>query len=186
MKRFHQTLLIGTSLPLCWLMMMAVHELGHVSAAVATGGTVARVVLHPLAISRTDLSVNPNPAIVAWAGAIVGVLLPILTLAVFRVARLPGVFLMRFFAGFCLVANGVYLGIGSFDRVGDAGDLLRHGTPIGCLWLFGVLTAPVGLYLWHGLGPDFGLGSAHGNVEHGTAYVSAGLLAMTLILMTVC
>ena len=29
-KRLHQVLLIGTFLPLCWLAMMAVHELGHV------------------------------------------------------------------------------------------------------------------------------------------------------------
>ena len=27
MKRLHQVLLIGTFLPLCWLAMMAVHEL---------------------------------------------------------------------------------------------------------------------------------------------------------------
>ncbi len=32
MKRFAQVLLIGTFLPLCWLAMMAVHELGHVLA----------------------------------------------------------------------------------------------------------------------------------------------------------
>src|SRR5208283_5044107 len=29
MKRLHQALLIGAFLPLCWLAMMAVHELGH-------------------------------------------------------------------------------------------------------------------------------------------------------------
>jgi hypothetical protein len=44
MNRLHQVLLIGTFLPLCWLVMMAVHELGHVLAAVATGGMVQGVV----------------------------------------------------------------------------------------------------------------------------------------------
>jgi hypothetical protein len=43
MQRFHQILLIGTMLPLCWLGMMAVHELGHVLGAIATGGTVEKV-----------------------------------------------------------------------------------------------------------------------------------------------
>ena len=42
MKRLHQVLLIGAFLPLCWLAMMAVHELGHVVGAVATGGRVER------------------------------------------------------------------------------------------------------------------------------------------------
>src|SRR5208337_624939 len=73
MNRLHQVLLIGTFLPLCWMAMMAVHELGHVVAAVATGGKVEKVVLHPLMISRTDVSPNPSPLIVVWAGPIVGV-----------------------------------------------------------------------------------------------------------------
>jgi len=42
-KRVHQLLLIATFVPLCWLTMQAVHELGHVVFAV-----VAKVVLHPL------------------------------------------------------------------------------------------------------------------------------------------
>jgi hypothetical protein len=48
MTRLHQALLIGTLLPLRWLAMMAVHELGHVVGAVATGGKVEKVVLHGL------------------------------------------------------------------------------------------------------------------------------------------
>ena len=77
MKRLHQVLLIGTFLPLCWLAMMDVHELGHVVGAVATGGRVEKVVLDPLTISRTDVLPNPNPLLVVWAGPIVGVLLPL-------------------------------------------------------------------------------------------------------------
>lgn len=76
MKRFAQVLLIGTFLPLCWLGMMAVHELGHVLVVLATGGTITAVVLHPLTISRTDVSINPRPLLVVWAGPLLGVLLP--------------------------------------------------------------------------------------------------------------
>ena len=50
--------------------------------------------------------------------------------------RLPGAYLLRFFAGFCLVANGGYIGGGSFDRLGGAGQMLRHGSPP---WLLGPL-----------------------------------------------
>jgi hypothetical protein len=59
--------------------------------------------------------------------------------------------------------------------------MLRHGSPIWSLWLFGVLTFPLGLYLWNGLGPHFGLGTAAGKVEHRAAYVSCGLLLLTVV-----
>jgi hypothetical protein len=74
MRRIDQLVLVGSFLPLCWL------------------GT----------ISRTDLSFNPHPLLVVWAGPVLGVLLPM--------------------AG-----------------VGDAGDMLRHGSPAWQLWhCFGV------------------------------------------------
>lgn len=182
MQRRHQILLIGTFLPLCWLGMMAVHELGHVLGAAATGGAVERVVLHPLTISRTDVSPNPSPMVVVWAGPIVGVFLPLILLAVFKAARLPLAYLVQFFAGCCFVANGAYIGAGSFSRAGDAGDMLRHGSPVWSLWLFGLLCFPLGIYLWNGLGPHFGLGVAAGRVDRRAAYISCGLLAMTVVL----
>lgn len=182
MKHAHQLLLIGTFLPLCWLGMMAVHELGHAIGAVATGGTVERAVLHPLAISRTDVSPNPNPCLVGWAGPLVGVFLPLALLVVFKVGRVSLAYLPQFFAGFCLVANGAYIGVGSFGRIGDAGDMLRHGSPIWLLWLFGAVAVPVGVYLWNGLGPHFRLGTAAGKVDHRAAYFSCALLILTVIL----
>jgi hypothetical protein len=182
MRRFHQVLLIGSFLPLCWFGMMAVHELGHVGGVLATGATIAKVVLHPLTISRTDASVNPSPLSVVWAGTIVGVILPVGLVILAKISKLGWAYLLRFFAGFCLIANGCYIGIGSFGGVGDAGDMLRHGSPMWCLWLFGLATVPLGLYLWNGLGPNFGLGSAQGKVDHCAAYVSFALLLLTLLL----
>src|SRR5947209_3664633 len=99
--------------------MQAVHESGHVLGAWFTGGRVSRVVLHPLAISRTDLSDNPHPLLVVWGGPVVGVSAPLLLWAGSAAVRLAGAFMLRFFAGFCLLANGLYIGVGSFDRVGD-------------------------------------------------------------------
>src|SRR4051812_32794919 len=77
MIRFHQAVLIGSLLPASWLGMQAVHELGHVAGALLTGGKVARVVLHPMTISRTDLASNPSPLLVVWAGPVLGCLLPL-------------------------------------------------------------------------------------------------------------
>jgi hypothetical protein len=181
MKRLHQVILIGTFMPLCWLAMQAVHELGHVVGAIATGGRVERVVLHPLTISRTDVSPNPFPLLVVWAGPVVGVFLPLGLLLAAKWAKFKSAYLIQFFAGFCLIANGAYIGVGSFGRIGDAGDMLRHGSPIGCLWLFGVATFPFGLYLWNGLGRHFGLGAA-GKVERSAAYASCALLLLTVVL----
>ena len=182
MKRFHQALLIGTFLPLCWLAMLAVHEFGHVSCAITSGGTVDRVVLHPLTISRTDVSPNPSPLFVTWGGPCVGVVLLLGLLLAAKLGRFKWTFLLQFFAGFCLIANGAYIGVGSFGKIGDAGDMLRYGSSIWTLWLFGIVTFPLGLYLWNGLSPHFGLGTATGKVDHRAAYASCILLLLTLIL----
>lgn len=162
--------------------MMAVHELGHVVAGMATGGTVQRVVLHPLAISRTDVLPNPCPRTVVWAGPIAGVLLPLALLLIFKMGKFPLAYMVQFFAGFCLIVNGAYVGVGSFGRIGDAGDMLRHGSPIWSLWLFGTVALPLGLFLWNGLGPYFGLGPATGKVDRRAAYVSCSLLPLVVIL----
>jgi hypothetical protein len=178
MNRLHQGVLILSTLALSWLLMQAVHESGHVAGAWFTGGKVARVVLHPLTISRTDLAENPQRLIVVWAGPLVGVLLPLAAWGVAVGLRWSGVYLLRFFAGFCLIANGAYLGAGTFDGIGDAGELLRHGARPWQLWLFGAVAVPAGLALWHRLGPWFGLGRARGEVSRAAAYGSLAALVV--------
>jgi hypothetical protein len=97
----------------------------------------------------------------------------------------PGAYLARFFAGFCLVANGAYIAFGSIDRVGDCGEMLRHGSRPWQLWLFGALTMPAGLWLWHGQGPHFGLGEARGKVSPKAAYAALAACAALLALAVV-
>ncbi len=149
--RIHQAVYVTCILALCWLGMMATHELGHIAAAILTGGQVNRVVLHPAAISRTDVSPNPSPSIVVWAGPIVGCLVPLLVSVWHGPARRWRK-LLQFFAGFCLVANGSYIGVGWFDKVGDAGEMLRCGTPVWAMAVFGIVTVAWGFFLWHRLG----------------------------------
>src|SRR5687767_2374241 len=99
------------ALYLCWLGMMAVHEAGHVLHARLSGGVVDKVDIPLLGFSQTFYSVNPKPHFVAWGGAAWGCIVPLMLLAVFsrapRLARRAA----QFFAGFCLIANGVYLGV---------------------------------------------------------------------------
>ena len=162
--------------------MQAVHELGHVIGAWVTGGRVARVVLHPLTISRTDMADNPQPLVVAWSGPLFGIVVPLLLWLLASILRHPGTFVLRFFAGFCLIANGAYIAIGSLAGIGDAGDLLRHGSAGWCLWLFGALAVPAGLGLWHRQGRHFGLGPEPDGVRPAVAWTAAIACASLLIL----
>jgi len=184
MKRLEHVVLIGSFVGFSWLGMQAVHELGHVLGALLGGGTVNKVVLHPLTISRTDVSPNPHPLLEVWAGPVVGCLLPLAAYGLAAIGRSPGLYLFRFFAGFCLVANGAYIGGGIFERVADAGELLRYGASPWHLIAFGAATLPLGLYLWNGLGPAFGFGNARGRVSRSAALWSAALLLATCLVET--
>jgi hypothetical protein len=133
---------------LAWLGMLAVHELGHVIHAVSSGGRVVRVSFPLLGFSQTFVDPNPHPLLVAWGGPIWGAALPAIFLLAARMARRV-TSLSRFFAGFCLISNGAYIGLGWLKRSGDAHDLARLGTPIVVLILFGVLCCAAGLFCWH-------------------------------------
>jgi hypothetical protein len=180
MNRFHTTVLILATVLGSWLGMQAVHEFGHVLGAWATGAKVERVVLHPLTISRTDLGRNPRPLLVVWAGPVIGVLLPLVAWGISAWRWRSVSFLFRFFAGFCLIANGVYIGFGSWERIGDCGDLLKHGAAIWQLWLFGLIATPAGLLLWNGQGRQFGIGKSAEQIRPAVAY---SMLSVCLLLL---
>jgi hypothetical protein len=169
---------------LSWLLMQVVHELGHVLGSSLSGGTVERVVLHPLTISRTDIADDPRPLLTLWAGPVMGVVLPLIGILL---ARRCGPSLsrdLRFFAGFCPIANGAYVGYGSFDGIGDAGELLRHGAPLWSLWLFGAATIVAGFGLWHQLGPWLGW---HPSLPRPTwRYVIGLWLVLALVVLLEC
>jgi hypothetical protein len=176
-----QAILVVSTLLGSWLGMQAAHELGHVVGALVTGGAIAKVVLHPLTISHTELIENPHPLVVVWAGPLVGILLPLLLWGLLAATGTPGAFVARFFAGFCLVANGAYLGVGSFSGTGDCGEMLRQGSPAWILKIFGVIAVPMGFWLWNGQGPNFGLGPAQGKVNHRVAYGSLAIFALFVL-----
>lgn len=158
-QRLWQIILIVCLLVNCWLGMQIIHECGHVITAYATGGQVAKVVLHPLVISRTDLAENPHPLAVVWGGPILGSLLPLTIYLLVAAMRFRAAYLLRFFAGFCLVANGAYIGTGRW--LADEADpkvMLERGSSTWMLILFGVVATASGLFLWHRQGSAFGLG----------------------------
>jgi hypothetical protein len=185
MKPVRVYFLLGSTLLASWLGMQAVHEAGHVLGAKLTGGKIEAVCLNPLTISHTELSDNPYPFLVVWAGPVVGVVVPVLVWSVAAGLRRPGAFLLRFFAGFCLIANGAYIAGGSVDGIGDAGVMLRNGTSTLAVWVFGGTTVPAGLALWHGQSRHFGFGPHPEPVRCGhalsAAIVTVGLIAIGLL-----
>jgi hypothetical protein len=174
MQRLLDTLWIVSVLAWSWLAMLALHELGHVLNALLSGGTVARVWLHPFEISRTDVLSNPHPQFVAWGGVAWGVAIPLALAQLVRAVSSRYAFLAPFFGGFCCLANGLYLAAGSWQRVGDAGDLIRHGASVWQLLVFGGLSVGYGMWLWHGLGPRLGL------VDHEPAVSLAAIITSVL------
>jgi peptidase M50B-like protein len=156
--KFTRALLVTSTILCSWLGMMIVHEAGHAAIALLTGGRVQRIVLPVLGFSRTDVFPNPHPLAVTWAGPVLGELFPLVAWQVARATRLSWSYLLRFFAGFCFIANGAYIGAASFDQVGDAYPMLLFGSRPWQLWLFGIVSISLGLFLWHNLGPRFGLG----------------------------
>ena len=111
-----------------------------------------------------------------WLGPIIGCVLPLAAFAIvpsqLTVVRNVG----RFFAGFCLIANGVYVAAGSFGGVGDCGEMLRTGTPLWVMLAFGAVTIPLGIYQWHGLGPLNQFINDTSIISRRMAYVTAGIL----------
>jgi hypothetical protein len=181
-RRFPQTLLVLSILWLSWLTMMLVHEAGHVVGAVCTGGQVRRVVWHPAALSRTDVWPNPHPLVEVWAGPVVGSLVPLVVAGVASAFRLRVAYLVWVVAGFCLIANGAYLGVGAVSPVGDARELIARGTPAGWLAAFGVATVIPGFWIWHRVSPRLGFGESPAPINARHAY---GCFVLSVLVMAV-
>lgn len=166
-----------------WLAMMVVHESGHVLAAWASGGRVARVVLHPLSFSRTDLAENPHPLFVVWGGPVWGSALPIVVWLAARTFRLRLAFLLRFFAGFCVIANGAYLASATVVPVGDSEDLLLLGAPLWAIAVPGLAAFAGGLATMNRLGPHFGL---DGQTVDRQAVITTSAVLIALVVGMFC
>jgi len=122
--RLAQPVLIASTLAGSRLEMQAVHELGHVLAGLGEAERVEGVNLHPLGLSRTDVTRDRCPLRTIRGGPAVGVALPFPFAAHARTIGRRLASIAHCFARFCLVANGVHLGVGTLNGVGDAGDLI--------------------------------------------------------------
>ncbi len=87
-----QTLLIVILISFCWLTIQATHEFGHITVVWLSGGSIDRVILHPMTFSRTDVKENPPPVFEVWSGAFGGCLFPLLFWGSCILLHLPDAF----------------------------------------------------------------------------------------------
>ena len=144
-----RAVIAGVTIYASWLGMLAIHELGHVIHAWLSGGRVVQVIFPLLGFSQTIVWPNPRERFVVWGGPIWGALLPVAMYGAFRIARRAVPEVLKFFAGFCLIANGAYLACGWLNPTGDAGELRRLGTPVLLMVAVGAGMFLGGLLLWH-------------------------------------
>ncbi len=178
-NRFWQILLILSALAFSWLAMMVVHEAGHMLHLLTTGGSIEQLTLHPLKLSHTLPGVNPHPLITVVGGPLWGVLLPVLVWWIVRRIAPTRSYLAAFFAGFCLIANGAYLVGDAFLQGGDGREFVQNGTPAWALIVVGLPAIGAGLYVWNGLGPNFGLAESRPVTRND----ALAMLALTAILV---
>ena len=173
--------LVAAWIPASWLVFLWTHESGHILGAWLTGGKVQKIVLHPLVFSRTDVSPNPSPMIVAWAGATLGPLIAAAAVSALILLSKHGFALYRTVLGFVLVANGCYIGLGVVQPVGDANDILELGAAPWALALYGIFAVGIGLMLWGGVRPDKQFKPCEGRMD----WYSIGIL-LSLVLTLAC
>ncbi len=178
-----KAVLLIASLLNYWLLMMPLHELGHVLHAIASGGHVTRVVLHPLAFSRTDVSPNPAPLAVVWGGPLWGTVLPLGIWLVWKSTRLPGVKWLQRLAAFCCIANGLYIASGAVIPAGDTEDLLRLGVPVWVLIASGVPVVAIGFWIAHRMGRHVGLAELPPRTARINAFLASTGVAITAAAM---
>ena len=136
------------TLAISWYPFMCIHELGHCISAKINRGSIESVTLVPWRFSQTVIRDSRNPLMDAWMGPVIGVILPLLIWLICK--KHPKMdFYSTLFAGFCLLANGLYIGIGWIDKIGDCGDILKHQGNTPSMLFFGILTVIPGFLLWH-------------------------------------
>jgi len=136
-----------------WYATLAIHETGHCIATWLSGGSIDRVEIPLVGFSQTHYRDKPQPLFTTWAGPATGALFAFALFAIASNLHNRTRQIALFFAGFSLILNGTYLGLGGFLRIGDCAELLKHGASQWQLITFGAIATPLGLYSWHRMGP---------------------------------
>jgi hypothetical protein len=130
---------LGLLLAWSWVVMTVTHELGHVVGGWAAGAELAVLEIRPWHLPHSLFARDPHPLVTLWAGPMVGCGVPLLVALVIRQGA------VWFVAWFCLLANAVYLLLGTFsnDPELDSQKIIRSGMPSYVILLFAGMIGPV-------------------------------------------
>lgn len=123
---------------------VALHELGHVSAALIGGGRVQSLSLHPLGTSAVAIAPDPKPWLTAAGGPVLGSLLAFLIGAWAKRSDFPAGVPLVVLGAIGPLASGLGLLVGAIFGFGDAVELEREGIPRGAAAAVGTLLAALG------------------------------------------
>lgn len=110
-----------------WLSCMLIHELGHVLGAWATGGRLVLVNVRPFVFSTTLVEPNPMPGVVLWSGFLLGWLVALFAIPLWRVHVHPVGPIAKAWSAYCWLSMGSYLALAMGERFSDTGLLLKLG-----------------------------------------------------------
>ncbi|MCP4177698.1 MAG: hypothetical protein GY756_08020 [bacterium] len=130
-----------------WWPMMVIHEFGHIISVLIFGGKINKLILYSWKFTYTIRSGSLHPLIDLWAGPVIGVLIPLIFYLIARKLRVG--FFWGMFSGFCLIANGIYIGIGWINKIGDTKEMINLGSPIYFMLIFSIVCTVSGLFIWH-------------------------------------
>jgi len=149
-RLFRLSLFLFGSFAIGYNLATAVHELGHAIVIWATGGTVARIVLHPFSWSYTYYSSSPGyPILTSWAGILFESLLALLLAAlVWRSRQRSWALLCLVIAIMALAKGGLYASIDAILQTGgDSTDLIWLGVPPALVIGVGAVLVGIGIFL---------------------------------------
>ena len=131
------------------------HEFGHVTAALATGGRAGEVRVSPVSWSYAYCQ-SPSPRIVRWGGFALQTVGGVVVLGLAWLLAKRWSLIGILFALLALNGAGSYMIAGVLTGVGDAGGLAALGVPPTVLWALGAglvgLSIPLGIPLAATLG----------------------------------
>jgi hypothetical protein len=103
---------------------------------------------------------------------------PLAIAAAVSFIRLRAAYLTWVVAGFCLIANGAYIGIGAFHPIGDAEELVAHGMQRWPMGAFGLLAVGSGFWIWHRVSPRLGFGAVPAEISSRHVYLTFALAVL--------
>lgn len=147
---------------LCLQVMLFLHEVGHLIAAKLMFVQITYLDLFPLRINSLLFDAGGSNQwlksnLIVASGFVLGSLLPMLSFPFWRIqSGFVGIFL-KSLSSFCVLANGLYLMLGSIELLGssanwtpnftDSGLLISSGCPAWILIIAGGTVAGAGYWL---------------------------------------